>query len=70
MLINVAAEGNVNVSNLIVKHPAFRETINSILTATNPEQLWLLLPLKSRSARGEFYHPAFMGNYLTISQTC
>ena len=40
MLINMAAEGNVNVNNLvqtIVQHPAFRETINSILTATNQE---------------------------------
>ena len=42
MLINMAAEGNVNVKNLeqtIVQHLAFRETINSILTATNQEQL-------------------------------
>ena len=42
MLINMAAEGNVNVKNLvqtIVRHQAFRETINSILTATNQEQL-------------------------------
>ena len=37
----MAAEGNVNVNNLvqaIVQHPAFRETINLILTATNQEQ--------------------------------
>ena len=37
MLINIAAEGNVNVKNLvqtIVQPLAFRETINSILTAT------------------------------------
>ena len=36
------AEGNVNVKNLvqtIVQHLAFRETINSILTTTNQEQL-------------------------------
>ena len=42
MLINMAAEGNVNVKNLaqtIVQHLAFRETINSNLTAINQEQL-------------------------------
>ena len=42
MLTNMASEGNVNVKNLvqtIVQHLAFRETINSILTATNQEQL-------------------------------
>ena len=42
MFINMAAEGNVNVKNLaqtIFQHLAFRERINSILTATNQEQL-------------------------------
>ena len=42
MLINMAAEGNVSVKNLvqtIVQHLVFGETINSILTATNQEQL-------------------------------
>ena len=42
MLINMAAQGNVNVKNIvqtIVQHLAFRETINSIMTATNQEQL-------------------------------
>ena len=42
MLINMAADGNINVNNLvqtIVRHPAFLETLNSILTATNQEQL-------------------------------
>ena len=42
MLINMATEGNVIVKNLvqtIVQHLAFRETINSILAATNQEQL-------------------------------
>ena len=35
----MAAEGNVNVNiQTIVQHPVFRETINSILTATNQEQ--------------------------------
>ena len=46
MLINMAAERNVNVNNLvqnIVQHPAFRETINSILTLANQEQSCLLL---------------------------
>ena len=41
MLINMAAEGNVNVNNLVqtfVQHSAFRETINSIYTANNQEQ--------------------------------
>ena len=69
----MAAKGNVNVNNLvqtIVQHPAFRETINSVLRATNQEQLYLLLRLQSRSARGAFHHPAFMGNCLTISHTC
>ena len=39
MVIN-SAEGNVSVVNIptIVQHPAFRETINSILTAANQEQ--------------------------------
>ena len=38
----MAAEGNVNVNNLVqttVQHPASRETINSILTASTQEQL-------------------------------
>ena len=39
MLINMDARGNVNVNNnlvqTIVQHPAFRETINSILMAAN-----------------------------------
>ena len=42
MFMNMAAEGNVNVKNLvqtIVQHLAFQETNNSILTATNQEQL-------------------------------
>ena len=41
MLTNMAAEGKVNVNNLvqtIVQHPAFREIINSVLTATNQEK--------------------------------
>ena len=69
----VLVEGNVTVNKLvqtIVQHPAFRETINSILTATNQEQSCLLLRLKFRNARGASHHPAFMGNCLTISHTC
>ena len=37
MLLNMAAKWNVNVNDLvqtIIQHPAFRETINSILIAT------------------------------------
>ena len=51
----MAAERNVNANNLvqdIVQHPAFRETINSILTVANQEQSCLLLRLKSPSMRG------------------
>ena len=46
----MAAEGNVNVKNLaqtIVQHLAFRETINSILTATNQEQLTYIVLIVS-----------------------
>ena len=42
MIITMDAEGNVNVKNLVqtvVQHLAFQETINSMLTATNEEQL-------------------------------
>ena len=42
MIITMDAEGNVNVKNLVqtvVQHLAFQETINSMLTATNQEQL-------------------------------
>ena len=37
----MAPEGNVNVNNLVqttVQHPAFRGTVNTILTATNQEK--------------------------------
>ena len=69
----MAPEGNVNVNNLvqtIVQHPAFRETINSVLTATNQEKSNLLLQLKCRSARGASRHQVSMGNCLTISFAC
>ena len=72
MLINMAVEENVNVNNLaqtIVQHAVFRETINSIMMATNQEQSCLLFQLKSQNARGASDHPAFMGNCLTISNT-
>ena len=42
MIITMDTEGDVNVKNLvqtIVQHLAFQETINSMLTATNQEQL-------------------------------
>ena len=73
MFISMAAEGKVNANNLvqtIVQHPAFRETINSIFTATYQEQSQWLLQLKSRNVRGASRHPAFMGNCLTSSHTC
>ena len=41
MLLNMAAKWNVNVNDLvqtIIQHPAFRETINSILIATKKTQ--------------------------------
>ena len=69
----MAAEGNVNVYNLvqtIVQRPAFRETINSIWTATNQEKSCLLLQLKCRNARGASHHLASTGNCQTISYTC
>ena len=73
MLINMAAERNVNVNNLvqtIVQHPAFREMVNSIWTATSQEQSCLTLWLKLWSANGASHHSDFMGNCLTISHTC
>ena len=60
MLINMAAEGNVNVKNLvqtIVQHLVFRETIDSILTATNQGQLTYIVL-------------TFVGNCPTISHKC
>ena len=59
MFINMAAEGNVNVGNLVqfkVQHSAFRETIYSILTATNQKQLCLLGRLNSRNVWGASHH--------------
>ena len=69
----VLAEENVNVNKLIqtiVQHPAFRKTINSILSATNQEQSCLLLWPKSWNVRGLSQHLAFMGKCLTITHTC
>ena len=68
----MAAGGNVNVNNIaqtIFQHPAFGETINSILTAANQKQSCFLLLLKSRSARRVSHDTAFMGNFLAISHT-
>ena len=42
MIVNMAAEWNISVKNLvqtIVQHLDFWEKINAILTATNQEQL-------------------------------
>ena len=50
MLINMTAEGNVCVKNLAqttFQHLAFRETINSILTATNQVQLTYIVLIVS-----------------------
>ena len=50
MLINMAAERNVNIKNLvqaIVQHLAFQEMINSILTTTNLEQLTYIVIIVS-----------------------
>ena len=50
MLLNMAVEGNVNLKNLaqtIVQHLVFQETINSILTATNQEQLTYIVLIVS-----------------------
>ena len=63
MLINMAAEGNVSVKNhvqTIVQHLAFRETINSILTATNQEQLTYFVIIVSAeiSEREGSIHPS------------
>ena len=69
MSVNMAAEGNTNINNL-VQTPAFQETINSILTATNQEQSCLLLQLKSRKTRVLLLHSDFLGNCLTISHMC
>ena len=65
MLINMAAEGNVIVKNLvptIVQHLVFRETINSILTATNQEQLTyfvLIVSAKIPEREGSIYPSSF-----------
>ena len=53
----------------IVQHPAFRETISSILTATNQEQSCLLFWIKCWNERGASHHPVFMCNCLTIGHT-
>ena len=58
MLRNMAAENvNVNIKNLaetIFQHLAFGETINSVLTATNQEQLtYILLTVSAETLERE-----------------
>ena len=66
------SKGNVNIKNLVqttVQHLAFRETINSVLTTTNQEQLTyiLLIVLAEISERvGSIYPSSFhrqLSNY-------
>ena len=67
MLINLTDEGNVNVNNFVqtkVQDPAFQETINSILTATNQEQSTNIALITSTEILG------FIGNCPTISHRC
>ena len=65
MLINIAAKGNVSVKNLaqtIVQHLAFREMINSILTAANQEQLTyfvLIVLAEIQEREGSIYPSSF-----------
>ena len=72
----MATERNVKVNNLvqtIVQHPASRETINLISTATNQEQstnIVLIVSAEIPECEGASRHPAFMGNCQTISHTC
>ena len=47
MLINMAAEGNVNVKNLAQTKVLFGQTINSILMATTQEQLTCIVLIVS-----------------------
>ena len=67
MLINMAAKGNVSVKNLvqtIVQHLAFRETNNSILTATNQEQstyIVLIVSTEISECEGSIYTSSFYG---------
>ena len=61
---------NVNVNNLvqiIVQHPAFQETINSILT-TNQEQSTNIVPITSakiQKCKGRISLSSFYGQLLT-----
>ena len=73
MSINMAAEGNVNVKNLvqtIVQDLAFRQTIDSILTATNQEQLTFIVLIVSAEIpdrEGSIYPSSF---YRQLSIYC
>ena len=65
MLINMDAKGNVNVKNPVqtkVQDLAFRETINSILTATNQEQSTYIAPIvlaEIPERKGSIYPSSF-----------
>ena len=65
MLINIAAEGNIKVENVvqtIVQHLAFPETVNSILIATNQEQLTyivLIVHTEIPKREGSIYPSSF-----------
>ena len=65
----MAAKGSVNFNNLvqtIVQHTAFRETFNSILTATNQEQsinIVLIAWAEIRERQGSFYRQ--LADYLS-----
>ena len=70
MLINMAVEGNINVNNLvqtIVKHLAFQEMLNSILMATNQEQLTnivLIALAEIQQCEENILHSSFYGQLL------
>ena len=63
----MAAKGKVNVSNLVqtlVQYPAFRETINSILTTNNQEQATNIVLIASgeiREREGSISPSSFYG---------
>ena len=65
-----------NVKNLLetaVQHLAFRETNNSILTATYqvpPTYIVLIVSAEILEREGPSIHPPFTGNFPTISHKC
>ena len=65
MLINMAAEGNINVKNLAQTKVLFGQTINSILMATTQEQLTYIVLIVSAEIperEGSIVHPTFIRN--------